>query len=316
MNRSDLVSRRIGITLTSIGIVVLIFIGRLFWIQVIDGPRLAKESSTRQSISQTLYGTRGSIVDANGTVLAESVERYDITASPKFVANFTRNKKKVTVNQALAEIAKVTGADATELKAAVTKDPESDFTYLVKSVTVDVLRKVQKLNIPWVYHDLRPSRTYPRGAVAGNLVGFMGTDGPLTGVEYYLNDCLKETNGSTTYERSEDSIKIPGSSVVQKKATDGGSVELTIDSDLQWFAQQVLASQGAALTAQWAHAMVVRVCVGHILAADECNHSDLLWALRGRPSGRAPWLCASPTGTSWPRPTGRALTPTTWTRPL
>lgn len=260
--------------LIGIAATVSIFIIRLFWIQVIDGPRLASEARDRQSIAQTLYGTRGSITDTNGVVLAESVERYDITASPKFVAEFTRDGATITVTQALTEIATATGADQGVMHTAITKDPTSDFAYLTKGVTIDVLRKVQALKIPWVYSDLRPSRTYPRGSVAGNLVGFMGTDGPLTGVEYYLNDCLKETNGTSTYERGADGIRIPGSTIVTKDAVHGGSVELTIDSDIQWFAQQTLATQAGKLGARWATAMVVRVKDGEILAAADWPSVD------------------------------------------
>ncbi|MEY4476528.1 MAG: hypothetical protein RJA31_32 [Actinomycetota bacterium] len=274
MNRSELVSRRIGFMLIGIAATVAIFIIRLFWIQVIDGPRLASEARDRQSIAQTLYGTRGSITDTSGVVLAESVERYDITASPKFVAEFTRDGATITVTQALTEIATATGADQGVMHTAITKDPTSDFAYLTKGVTIDVLRKVQALKIPWVYSDLRPSRTYPRGSVAGNLVGFMGTDGPLTGVEYYLNDCLKETNGTSTYERGADGIRIPGSTIVTKDAVHGGSVELTIDSDIQWFAQQTLAAQAGKLGARWATAMVVRVKDGEILAAADWPSVD------------------------------------------
>lgn len=260
--------------LIGIAATVAVFIIRLFWIQVIDGPRLASEARDRQSIAQTLYGTRGSITDTNGVVLAESVERYDITASPKFVAEFTRDGATITVTQALTEIATATGADQGVMHTAITKDPTSDFAYLTKGVTIDVLRKVQALKIPWVYSDLRPSRTYPRGSVAGNLVGFMGTDGPLTGVEYYLNDCLKEANGTSTYERGADGIRIPGSTIVTKDAVHGGSVELTIDSDIQWFAQQTLATQAGKLGARWATAMVVRVEDGEILAAADWPSVD------------------------------------------
>lgn len=274
MDHSGLISRRIAVLVVAIFAIAALFVGRLFWIQIVDGPRLAAESESRQTIEQTVLGIRGTVVDADGTILAESVERYDITASPKFAAEFTRDGAKITVEQAVSEIATITGGDPVAMLAAIRADPESDFTYLVKDVKVDVLRAVQELKIPWAYHDLRPSRTYPQGAVAGNLVGFMGTDGPLTGVEYYLNDCLEATNGTATYERGADGIRIPGSTVTHTESVDGGKVQLTIDSDLQWFSQQTLATEAGNLGAAWATAMVVRISDGHILAAADWPSVD------------------------------------------
>jgi len=274
MYRSSEFSRRVGLILGIAFALAAIFVGRLVFIQVIDAGKLNSEAESRRSVTRTLYGIRGSIVDANGTVLAESVERYDITASPRYFADFTRDGTLISTEQALSEISGATGTDVSTLRAAVTKDPTSDFAYLVKGVTITVLRKVQTLKIPWLYSDLRPSRTYPRGAVGGNLVGFMGTDGPLTGVEYYKNECLAATNGSMTYARGSDGIRIPGSTYDQKNPIDGGTIHLTIDSDLQWFAQQVIMARGKTLDAAWASAMVVRIEDGHILAAADWPSVD------------------------------------------
>lgn len=274
MYRSSEFSRRVGLILGVAFALAVIFVGRLIFIQVIDAGKLNSEAESRRSITRTMYGIRGSIVDANGVVLAESVERYDITASPRYFADFTRDAVVVTTEQALSEISSATGTNVSVLRAAVTKDLTSDFAYLVKGVTIPVLRKVQALKIPWLYSDLRPSRTYPRGAVGGNLVGFMGTDGPLTGVEYYKNDCLAATDGTMTYAQGSDGIRIPGSTFDQKNPIDGGTIHLTIDSDLQWFAQQVVMTRGEYLDAAWGSAIVVRVEDGHILAAADWPSVD------------------------------------------
>src|SRR5690606_40624528 len=66
---------------------------------------------------------------------------------------------------------------------------------------------------------------------------------------------------------SEDGVRMPGSEVVEDAAVDGGTVHLTIDADLQWFAQQALAEQGSAIGAQWGTAFVVDVKTGKIRAA-------------------------------------------------
>jgi len=274
MERSSDFSRRVGIILLAVFAVAALFIGRLVFIQVFDAGRLNAEADDRRSLTREQLGIRGSIVDANGIVLAESVERYDITASPRHANEFLRDGATVSVDQALAEIAAVTGGRVSEMRDSLEEDPTANFAYLVKSVTIAQLRDVQALSIPWTYYDLRPSRTYPRGAVAGNLVGFMGTDGPLTGVEYYQNTCLEATNGTMTFARGSDGIRIPGSTVNAVEPVDGGKIQLTIDSDLQWFAQKLIHARGNELDAKWATAMVVRISDGHILAAADWPSVD------------------------------------------
>jgi cell division protein FtsI (penicillin-binding protein 3) len=274
MDRSSEFSRRVGFILLAVFAVAVVFIGRLVFIQVVDAGRLNAEAEDRRSVARELLGIRGSIVDANGTVLAESVERYDITASPRYASDFVREGTPVTVDQALSEIAAVTGGRVADMRNSLLKDPTSDFAYLVKSVTIEQLRAVQELSIPWAYFDLRPTRTYPRGAVAGNLVGIMGTDGALAGIEFYKNKCLEATNGTMTYSQGSDGIRIPGSTVNLVDPKDGGKIHLTIDSDLQWFAQKLLSARGREIQAAWATAMVVRISDGHILAAADWPSVD------------------------------------------
>lgn len=268
-------------TLFAVFAVVGIFVVKLVDIQVVRAAELTAAAEARRSSEVTVWGARGEIVDANGTVLADSVDRFDITASPKNVSDtgttkITLDGERVTVptTEAIAKVAEITGAPAADLYAALTADPESDFTYLVKGVTLETFSAVFDLNIAWVYSELRPSRTYPRGAIAGNLVGFLGTDGPLAGTEYEWDECLAPTEGTSRYERSADGVRLPGSLVVEQEAVDGGTVHLTIDADLQWFAQQQLAQQGTAVGADWGTAMVVRVDTGEIVVAADWPSID------------------------------------------
>jgi cell division protein FtsI (penicillin-binding protein 3) len=247
---------------------------------VVRAEELTQQAEQRRTIPVTTYGVRGSIVDADGDVLADSVERFDITASPKNAKlDETWMVKdgeyvKVPTTEAIQAIADLTGADPNTIYQTLASDRDSDFAYLAKKVTLDVFTKVRDLRIPWVYSELHPARTYPSGAIAGNLVGFLGTDGPLAGTELKQDGCLAATNGTSTYESSADGVRLPGSTVVQTAAKDGGTIHLTIDSDLQWYAQQVLAQQGTALGADWATAMVVDVKTGRIMAAADWPSVD------------------------------------------
>ncbi|WP_395639214.1 peptidoglycan D,D-transpeptidase FtsI family protein [Pseudolysinimonas sp.] len=281
MTHSRLTARRLAVTLFAVLAVVGIFVVKLVDIQVVRAAELTAAAEARRSSEVTVWGARGEIVDANGTVLADSVDRFDITASPKNVSDtgtteitLDGERVRVPTTEAIAEVAEITGAASADLYAALTADPGSDFTYLVKGVTLETFTAVFDLNIGWVYSELRPSRTYPRGAIAGNLVGFLGTDGPLAGTEYQWDECLAPTEGTSRYERSADGVRLPGSLVVEQEAVDGGTVHLTIDSDLQWFAQQQLAQQGTAVGADWGTAMVVRVDTGEIVVAADWPSID------------------------------------------
>lgn len=276
---SRLTARRLALTLFAVFAVVGVFVVKLVDIQVVRAGELTAAAEARRSSQVTVWGQRGEIVDANGTVLADSVDRFDITASPKNVGETTKitedgERVEVPTSEAIAKVAAITGAPSAELYAALTANPESDFAYLVKGVTLETFTAVFDLDIAWVYSELRPSRTYPRGAIAGNLVGFLGTDGPLAGTERRWDECLAPTEGTSSYERGADGVRLPGSLVVEQEPVDGGTVHLTIDSDLQWFAQQQLAQQGAVVGADWGTAMVVRVATGEIVVAADWPSID------------------------------------------
>lgn len=261
--------RRLAIALIAVFVFVGVFVVKLVDIQLVNAEGLNKQSSDKRSIALTTYAPRGSIVDSNGNVLADSVTRYDITASPRNIGDYTpKGKAKVTVLDQANQIAAVTGQDPTDVFQALTKDPTANYSLVSSAITTAQMRAVVKLRIPGIYYVSHPKRTYPDGSVAGNLVGYVGTDGPQAGIENMYNSCLAATNGKTSYEHGADGVQIPGSSVTTKAAVAGGTVSLTIDNDLQWFAQQAIAEQGTAIGAQSATAIVVRIKDAHLMAVD------------------------------------------------
>ncbi len=263
---------RISIAVVAIFAVVCLFVVRLVNIQIVHAAELNTESYDKMAQSLTTWGTRGAILDTNGAVLADSVERYDITASPRIALSTKGLNGSVT--DAIAKITAITKQDSTQLLAILTADPASDFAYLDKSVTLDVYQAVDALDIPWVYFEPRPSRVYPNGAIAGNLLGFIGTDGPQAGLELTKDQCLAATNGSATYEKALDGTRLPGSLVTTEAAKDGGTLKLTIDRDLQFYVQQRLAQASQSLGATWATAVVTRVSDGHLMAVADFPSVD------------------------------------------
>ncbi|BDZ50433.1 cell division protein FtsI [Frondihabitans sucicola] len=272
--------RRATVAAIAIFALVAIFVVRLVDIQVVQAATLNADAVGKRSISTTIYGDRGKIVDTNGKVLAGTVLRYDITAVPKFAqAGYTTTDAKgvkhtFTLQQAAQQIASATGVKVSTILSGLTGDKESLYVKLVSAVDVDAYDKITKLGISWLYPQRTTARTYPDGAVAGNLVGFVGTDGAQAGLELEYNSCLAGKNGSQTYERGADGVKLPGSTVTKKEAVDGGTLETTIDSDLQYQMQQDLNEQVQAIGATSGTVVVMKVSDGSLLAVADSGSVD------------------------------------------
>ncbi len=271
--------RRTVVALAVVLSVVVAFTVRLVDIQVVDAQEYVAQSlSMGIGVTTTTYGTRGSIVDDDGTVLASSVLEYDAQLDPKLVGSVERtddNGQTVDVDwpTIAGEIGAITGQSAEEVEKivsdALAADPDSRYAQLATGLSTEQYRALADLDLPYLAMYSSPARTYPNGAVAGNLLGFMSSDGtPLEGLEESENECLASTDGSVTYEQGVDGNIIPGTEV-DTAAVDGGTVSLTIDEDLQWYMEQLIAEQVQNLGAQDGQIMVVEVKTGEIKAAAE-----------------------------------------------
>lgn len=269
------VRRRTFFSMFLIVAFVVTFLIKLVDIQVVEAAAHNEASLGKRSIPATIYSQRGTIVDSNGVVLADSVMRYNVTVSPKNTKDFLRvtDRSDVTITpqQAAVEIGAITGQKPEDLLKivadALAENPLSDFAYLTRGVDVDKFRALNELGIPWLYSEPAPGRSYPNGSVAGNLIGYVGQDGlAQAGIELTSDACLAGINGEEIYQRGADGVRIPGSTITNVKAEDGSSLQLTIDSDLQWFTQQVLAKQVDATGGIWGTVVVQEVKTGKLLA--------------------------------------------------
>lgn len=252
---------RPALVLLTVMLFAAVFLVRLTEVQVVQADALRDASKDRRSITRVLPGPRGDIVDAAGTVLATTVTRYRITAVPWIAAEDGH------VARDAAAIAAAIGADATRIRSALTADPAASYALLAKQVSFAALQRVKALDLDWLYFQAVAKRTYPAGAVAGNLLGFVGADqAPLAGIERGYDRCLAGTDGEAVSESGLDRTPIPGTETVLTAAKPGGTVRLTIDRDLQYYAQQVLAQRARQTGAAWGSVVVEEVATGALLA--------------------------------------------------
>jgi cell division protein FtsI (penicillin-binding protein 3) len=258
-------------------IVAIIFGVRLVDLQIVEADAINAKSYANRAVSRVLPSLRGQIVDDAGNVLARTDFKYDINAAPDIVASFNRKvngqETLVTKEQAAAELAALTGQTQADVLLKISGTGK--YSQVAKAVDASVYRQIKKLDIPWLFYDPRPARTYPSGAVAGGILGFLDPDGkPLEGIELAQNACLAGKDGEETFEKGVDGIKIPSSAITTKAAVPGKKIVLTINADLQYFAQQVLTANVAKLQADWGTAVVIEVKTGKILVAADAPSYD------------------------------------------
>jgi cell division protein FtsI (penicillin-binding protein 3) len=269
-------SKRLQKIIAFILIAAVVFTIRLVDLQIIQANAINEKSYEKRAVTRVIPALRGQIIDANGKVLAKTVFRYDINAAPSKVAQITRTVKGVpvvvTVEQLVAEIAEILEMTPADVTAKITGTGE--YAQIKKRVDASSYRKLKDLDIPWLYEDPIAERIYPNGAVAGNLLGFITESGLMEGLEQLYDKCLAGIPGEETFEKGVDGIKIPSSVISTKKAVPGRNIRLSIDSDLQYFTQQVLASTVSRLRADWASAVIIETKTGRILAAAEAPSVD------------------------------------------
>lgn len=275
--RVALGTKRLRVGLAFVLILLLVLGVRLFQVQALDLGGMAQAGLNKRLESFPVQPVRGDILDSKGNYLARSVERFDIVVDQTLAEgdtfariNADGDREEVTMDEGFAELSAILGQDAADLEAAIIGDKK--FGYVARSVTPEVKNDALAVRMPGVYADAISLRTYPSGPVAGSIVGFVGEKNE--GLELTQDDILTGEAGSRTFEIGGDGIRIPYATNEDVPAKDGQSVKLTIDQDLQWFAQQTIASQVEEYDAQWGNIVVVEADTGGIVAMAESTTMD------------------------------------------
>lgn len=264
-------NRRHAVLLAAVLTVFAVFCARLVWLQGLDSSTLATEARDGRMLTVVLPGDRGELVDADGVVMATSVERYTIVANQTQVADWKDGVDSAA--EAAELLSPLLGIPAAELGAELVG--EDRWVVLAKDVAPDVYREVMDLDIAGISGERTTARVYPSGTTAGNLLGFVGAEGHgMAGLEQTYDDVLSGTDGQETYERGARGQRIPSGEDSLTPAVPGRDVQLTIDRDLQYVSQEAIDEQVAATGAEWGTVEVLDVTTGEILALADSGTID------------------------------------------
>jgi cell division protein FtsI (penicillin-binding protein 3) len=254
--------------LVVLGAIVLLLGARLVQLQGIQ-PTAYAERGVQRSHTIPIAATRGEVLDRNGTPLALSVVAKRLYAEPKTIAKSICQPAATdpcdagSIAAAMAPLLKVKAAD---LLARV-GDTDRSFVYLTKGIDPALAQRVIDLGLPGIGQEGTSVRTHPSAGLAAAVLGLTNVDGKgISGIELALENVLAGTPGETVARLDSQGRVIPTGSDSHTDPVPGHDVELTIDQDLQWYAQSLIAQQVIDTRARNGTIVVEDTRTGEILA--------------------------------------------------
>ncbi|MCD8372567.1 MAG: hypothetical protein LUD27_04635, partial [Clostridia bacterium] len=209
-------------------------------LQVVYGETLVMRACDQWNREIPVIAVRGDITDANGVVLAGNNNTYSVFARPNAVTN---------TEYAAIVLAGIFDLDLQTVKSSLIKKGVSEIT-VATHASAEKIEQLITYDIDGVYYARDNTRSYTYGDVLCQVLGFTSTDGNgVSGLEKYYNSLLSGENGEILYATDIIGIETEDNAIVYSPASDGASVSLTIDIEIQLAAEQtmreVYASSGA-----------------------------------------------------------------------
>lgn len=275
---------------------------KLGFIQLVNARSTAQAAQAERVRVRPILARRGRIMDSNGAVLAQSVERFNIIGDPlnaqafkptpctKQTANNCHmiNGKPVDGTGAVAVarlLAPLLHMSSVEIGGKLAG--AGRYVLLKRNVTPAVKREIEKLNLSGcIYAENSSERVYSSGPILGSLIGAVANadevdrkdtknrkgEVGVTGLEFTHDSTLNGVDGYQRYQgNNAGNEKIPGTVTEYQPAVNGSDIKLTIDSDVDWYVKKVLLDGKKQYHAAWGIAVVQDVCTGEIIALEDTD---------------------------------------------
>jgi len=248
------VQRRIGALFGLFFLLLVLAAGRTLYLGSLHSGVLRRAARSQQLTYEKLPAERGTITDRNGIDLAISEPAQDISATPYLVKNPL---------EAARRLAPLLGQRQDEILTHLSE--RTGFVYLARALPAGRARAVARLKIEGISGTPTMRRVYPRGTLAAQVLGMVGTEGQgLAGLEYSLAPILRGRGGERRVVS--DAIGQPVSIADVHREVPGANVSLTLDANIEQRTEDVLGAVGLKFHPKDATAIVMDPRTGAILA--------------------------------------------------
>ncbi len=230
-------------------------VAKAFYLQVYQRDALALWASRQSQVVEKVAPRRGAIIDRNAQPLAISVPVPSIYA----VREDVQDK-----GSAAKRLSKTLELNRENLQERLARG--SGFVWLKRRVEPEVADKVRNMEIPGVGIRTESRRYYPNLDLAGSVLGFVGTDGGLEGLENSLEEHLRGGDGVRILNKDARGKSLTSSVPWEKLPATGATVQLTLDRNIQFFVEQSLREGSIKAGAKAGVAVILESATGRILA--------------------------------------------------
>jgi cell division protein FtsI (penicillin-binding protein 3) len=235
-------------------VLLVVAAGRTVYLGVLRAGTLRKAASDQQLTYEPVTAPRGTITDRNGVDLAVSEPAQEISADPYLI------EKPLEDAHLLAPL-----VGQTQASVLTALSQRRGFVDLAQTLPEKQAQKVLALKLAGVTGTPVMHRVYPRGTLAAQVLGVVGTEGSgLAGLEYSSNSVLSGRSGERRVVS--DARGQPLSISEPRREVPGKSLTLTLDANIQQRAEDVLGAVGRNFAPKDATAIVMDPRTGAILA--------------------------------------------------
>jgi len=261
------------ISANRLGIVFfLLFLGlgglflKVGWLQIFRSDQLKAKAREVQTEKNIPLGTRRSILDRSGKLIAIDEKRFKLWAHPKYF-NFPGDSHE-TVRKPV-EVAKLLSSPLSKSVSELLKEfgNYSSGVKLAEGLTQEKADEIKKLRISGVDLEAYPQRFYPHGSLFANVVGFLDLDRrPQAGLELSLDRDLKRLEKKSVLRTGADGTPLPIGIKRGVFDKDELNLQLTLDVRLQEVAVREISKQVKAWKAKKGVVIVMDINTGELLA--------------------------------------------------
>lgn len=241
---------------------------RLIYIQMVKQHDYREEAIRLHTSGEPIPSQRGSILDAGGRVLAQSVPRIEVRLDGKILSERP---------QELPALATLLGVSAEWLRGQI--DAQNRYQKIADGVNADLEGKLRAAQLRSVRLERKTTRDYPNGTETSQVLGFVnlrdqtvGSDRTVSfetgeaGIEKAMDRYLKGVAGERRIIRDAKRREIPYFRLSDRPARDGYHVVLTIDQGIQHIVEREADRLVEQVQPDNLHILIVRPATGEILA--------------------------------------------------